>query len=156
VVSTEAAEIPDHAKLMQMVSQEKFGDLEDLADELRKEKYSFYNGPSKITRFYVAMLPEESSGGKEWEELVGKLEKWNKAYPKSFTAHVVLGCVYKDFAWAARGGGYANTVSDEGWRLFKKRLETARAHLLEAEKLHCPDPTMYSTLISVATGLSLP
>ncbi len=38
-------------------------------------------------------------------------------------AQYVLGDKYVDFAWLARGGGWASTVSDEGWKLFGKRLE---------------------------------
>jgi TPR repeat protein len=60
-----------------------------------------------------------------------------------------------DWAWEARGSGYANTVSEEGWALFGRRLRRARADLERAATL---DPTLapaYARLITVGMGLSL-
>jgi hypothetical protein len=44
-------------------------------------------------------------------------------------AHLIRGGYYAHFAWDARGGGWASTVSDEGWRLMKERLGIAREAL---------------------------
>ena len=37
-----------------------------------------------------------------------------------------------DFAWEARGNGLANTVTPEGWKLFRERLVLARQQAVNA------------------------
>ena len=36
---------------------------------------------------------------------------------------LIEGTFYIDYAWEARGIGFSNDVSEEGWKLFKERLE---------------------------------
>ena len=47
-----------------------------------------------------------------------------------------------DDAWAARGGGWANTVTDEGWKVFRQRLADAEQALNRSWEL---DPTLPGT-----------
>ncbi|SIN78497.1 hypothetical protein SAMN05444166_0835 [Singulisphaera sp. GP187] len=56
-------------------------------------------------------------------------------------------------AWAARGGGMAETVNDEGWRAMRERLTEARRLLEEAWKLDPGDPRPAWQLIVVNMGL---
>jgi hypothetical protein len=44
-------------------------------------------------------------------------------------AHLIRGGYYIQYAWDARGGGWASTVTDEQWRLMKERLGIARESL---------------------------
>jgi hypothetical protein len=64
------------------------------------------------------------------------------------------GSYYICFAWAARGSGFANTVTDEGWKLFAKRIAVARASLEEAWKLDPANADAAAAMITVemATG----
>ena len=39
-------------------------------------------------------------------------------------------------AWRGRGGGFANSVTEEGWRGFAEHLEKAKAKALKAHELH--------------------
>jgi hypothetical protein len=48
---------------------------------------------------------------------------------------VALALAYLDYASDARGTGYANTVSETGWKLFSERTAEARRILKEASKL---------------------
>ncbi|MSR57244.1 MAG: hypothetical protein EXS05_06200 [Planctomycetaceae bacterium] len=52
--------------------------------------------------------------------------------------HLLLAEYQIDQGWEGRGAGYSDTVTDEGWQAFAAGVEQARAHLLEARKLH-PD-----------------
>lgn len=57
-------------------------------------------------------------------------------------------------AWAARGNGFANTVSDEGWRLYRERLRAAESMLFTAWFDHKGEPAIAYEMLSVGLGLS--
>jgi hypothetical protein len=64
--------------------------------------------------------------------------RWGKeAFP-----YLLKGKFYVDYAWEARGGGYADKVTREGWRLFNKRMKVAEAALDKAWKI---DPSLPQT-----------
>jgi hypothetical protein len=66
------------------------------------------------------------------EKVMTMLEK--SPHPKSL-ALTALGSEMLLYAWDARGSGYANTVTPEGWKLFAERIALARKLLTEAWKL---------------------
>ncbi|HXE42511.1 MAG TPA: hypothetical protein VN516_05760, partial [Candidatus Baltobacteraceae bacterium] len=55
-------------------------------------------------------------------------------------------------AWAARGGGYANSVTDAGWRGFREHLAAARKALTQAWNLHPDYPLAPCRMIYVSLG----
>ncbi len=55
-------------------------------------------------------------------------------------------------AWAARGGGYENTVSAAGWQGFAQHLASARRYLTEAWKLRPNLPLAPDRMIYVSLG----
>ena len=55
-------------------------------------------------------------------------------------------------AWKARGSGWANTVTPEGWKGFEDHLARARAALTQAWKLHPQRPLAPCCMITVAMG----
>ena len=57
-----------------------------------------------------------------------------------------------DLAWDARGGGWASTVTAEGWRGFEDHLAKAAAAANEAYKLHPELPEPATAMIRVAMG----
>jgi hypothetical protein len=60
-----------------------------------------------------------------------------------------------DAAWNARGGDYADTVTDEGWKVFAQRLNTSRDLLEKAWKSDASEPRIANNMIRVAVGLGL-
>jgi tetratricopeptide (TPR) repeat protein len=66
--------------------------------------------------------------------------------------HVVKGRYHVDLAWQARGGGWASTVTSQGWKLFAEELKTAETHLVEAHQLHPEFPEAATIMISVSMG----
>ncbi|MCO5168557.1 MAG: sel1 repeat family protein [Planctomycetes bacterium] len=83
------------------------------------------------------------------------LSAWVKQQPRSPLAHLLWGEFNMKWAWEARGSGYADTVTAEGWRLFKERLEVARAALERAAELDRRLARAPAILIKVAMGLRL-
>lgn len=57
-------------------------------------------------------------------------------------------------AWHARGGGFANTVTEDGWVEFKKHLATEKVLLEQAYQIDPTVPFAPSRLVGVAMGLS--
>jgi hypothetical protein len=55
-------------------------------------------------------------------------------------------------AWAARGGGYADTVTSEGWRGFNSHLAAAQTDLTAAWNLHRDWPLAPERMIYVSLG----
>jgi hypothetical protein len=74
-------------------------------------------------------------------------------YPTDSRLLVFKGKYLIDRAWAARGGGYANSVTPEGWRLFKEKLEQAEPVLAQAAKMNPNDLAAATAMLRVCLGL---
>ena len=55
------------------------------------------------------------------------LEKWKAVNPDSGTVIIADALFHLGQGWEARGEGYANTVSKEGWEIYRRKLEEADA-----------------------------
>jgi len=76
------------------------------------------------------------------------LAKW----PDESSIQLIRGHFYIEYAWAARGNGLADTVTDEGWKLMAERLETAAQALEKAWKLNPKDERIPTEMITVEMG----
>ncbi len=65
---------------------------------------------------------------------------------------VLLGHAEIREAWKSRGGGWASTVTEEGWKGFKSHLAQARVHLLRAWELRPEYPEAPAMMIRVVGG----
>jgi len=137
---------------MDMLSKKQFGKLEEEAASLRKSKQAYASGRWKLDTFYRSF--SELSRGKlkenAYKERIGLLEEWIKTRPNDIASKVALAGLYQKYAWFARGGGYANTVSDEGWKLMAERNKTALGILTELRGRPQRDPRMYYLLLQIA------
>ncbi len=113
-----------------MLKEEKFVELDCLADHARSGKERLPGGLWKIHALYQGLrqpVPYPVHATQEdWPHLLQRLHRWVKARPESITARVALALAYLDYAHDARGSGYANTVSESGWKLFEERTAEAR------------------------------
>ncbi|MEM9282388.1 MAG: hypothetical protein AAGA96_11205 [Verrucomicrobiota bacterium] len=66
--------------------------------------------------------------------------------------HYARGERYIDLAWDARGSGYANTVTDEGWAEFDRLLSLANDELTKSWKLAPEYPFAAARMITVSMG----
>lgn len=98
--------------------------------------------------FYVAQLSE-------WKGRPDFFDIWVNANPECSDAWLLRGAHGVVWAWEARGGGTADTVSDTAWILFYERLMEAKYDLEHATRLNPTDPAPYSALIRCSIGLSL-
>ena len=144
-----------------ILKEEKFAEVDCLADHARSGKERLPGGLWKIHLMYAGLrqpVPYPVHATQEdWTQLLQRLQKWVRLQPKSITARVALALAYLDYAHDARGSGYANTVSDSGWKLFEERTAEARRILEEASKLttKCPEWYVAMQMVSINQGWSI-
>jgi hypothetical protein len=71
-------------------------------------------------------------------------------------AQVLDGSFYTKDAWCARGYGYANTVTPEGWRLFADRLARANGILNGVYTQNPKEPGVATGMMTVVLGQEKP
>ncbi|MGD0812066.1 MAG: hypothetical protein ABSA83_00530 [Verrucomicrobiota bacterium] len=65
---------------------------------------------------------------------------------------LLKGETYAQMAWQARGCGYADTVTKEGWKLFSQRLDAAEEALTNAWQLDTNNACIAAQMITVELG----
>jgi hypothetical protein len=80
---------------------------------------------------------------------VGPLER---RFPNDANVLALKGRAYVDWAWEARGGGWANTVTPQGWKDMAARLDEASAALTRAWQLDPDDADVAVEMINVELG----
>jgi hypothetical protein len=143
--STDVHALRDYrGTIRDMLKAERIDELDCLADRARASKTRFPGGLWKIKQIYGGLSePVERpvhAAQEDWDLLLQRLEHWVTERPNSITARVALASANLGYADYARGTGYADTVSESGWKLFGKRTAEARRILDEASALpKCPE-----------------
>ncbi len=142
-------------QVLQLLEKGDFSALEKQAEQFRQERTRFTDGGLKLNAFYVAFDKSRNfkRSDSDWLQLIANLEAWNRAYPLSITARTALAWGWYGFGWFARGGGYADSVSEEGWKLYRDRLAQAAELVKEPGKpTDCPE--RYHLLLNLVRGQS--
>ncbi len=137
-----------------LIEAKNYDALDNLAAKLRSSKEQYPGGSWKLGDLYAGLIPSRKQPDTEWESRLSKLRDWIKTKPDSITARVALAYVLVDYAWKARGGGWADTVTEEGWQLFGERLRQAVEVLDEAKDLKEKCPVYWSTRMIAGRGLN--
>ncbi|MFC7337507.1 DUF4034 domain-containing protein [Haloferula chungangensis] len=132
--------------------EERFEELDKQASEQRTSRPVFDNGSEKLFQFYEGLSNRFHTGEDGHLTDFAKYERWLKKHPDSLAAHIGLADLWVDYAWFARGSGYADTVSDAQWQAFRQRLEQAGETLGKAAKLPESDPYWYCVALTVGLG----
>jgi hypothetical protein len=128
--------------------------LDAFARKLRDSKESYDAGAWKFCFVYCGLdLPEEASNA-DWTVRLTALQDWINARTNSITARVAMANDLVTFAWKARGDGFADTVTEEGWQLFNQRLNEAVKVLDTAKPLKEQCPYWWSVKLETDLGLS--
>jgi hypothetical protein len=153
-VTVKALEAYQNA-IAQLLKNQSFDELDCIADAARTGKTRFSGGVWKLRYFYIA-LDEPRPGhatDEDWKQHFKLIEHWRDHNPNSNTAAIAQAESYVQFGWFARGGGFADSVSDSGWKLFAERMEKARKILNDISSTN-NDPNWYATMELVAQGQS--
>ena len=133
-----------------------FVSLENAAQQLRASRAIYFHGIWALTSFYdgVSYIPDGTPDS-ECEDFLNKIRAWIAARPYSVTARIALADALTNYAWKARGTGWANTVSSEANFLFEDRLRQAQQVLDEAKTLPQKCPEWWEAEQTVALGLGM-
>jgi len=137
---------------MKFAREGKFAELDALAETYTREHSRFPDGRSKleslfgVVRFYtnIDMPVEEFAPQLEYQQ-----KAWRAVNPRSALAAVSEAHVWNKYAWRLRGGGYADTVSKEGWKGFEEYIAKAEKVLLDSKDYADSLPLWYEEMISV-------
>jgi hypothetical protein len=138
-----------------LLEQERFKELDCIADEARSSKARFSGGSWKLHNIYIGLAqPRLHPTSEDWQALLDLLSKWAETNPASITARIAEAEAYSNFAWEARGEETADTVSESGWRLYKERSGKAEQILMDAAKLRNKCPEWFVAMQEVARAQS--
>jgi hypothetical protein len=144
-----------------LLSRGEYDQLEQAARDDRQGKGRLVGGVWRLFDFYDALTnpyshPHETD--LDWTAHIEIIKRWNSLHPESATARIALAGSYVNYAWFARGHGYSDTVSQNGWDLFTERFQLAKTTLLEAARLKdkCPYWFELMQMIALAEGWDKP
>jgi hypothetical protein len=156
--STEANALDEYiATISGMVHQERFDELDCVGDRARSNKERFPGGQWKIHDLYQGLYdpaPGKHATEEDWQDLMHLLQRWVQTHPKSATARVALAWAWISYAGQARGDGYADTVSEKGWKLYAERTAEAEKVLEDAAALPVKCPESYIVKFNIAQNQS--
>jgi Domain of unknown function (DUF4034) len=138
--------------LLGMFNSNRYADLDTLAQQLQQQRTRFAGGAWRLHVFFGTLSSPGSLTATDaaWQAHIAKLEQWAASSPASPTPRIALAQTFLRFAWKARGHGYSNTVTAEGWELFRSRVQSARSTLEQSAALAENSPHWYLEMQGVA------
>ncbi len=136
-------------RIAAMLKAGQYDDIDRIADKARREQTRMTGGAWRLRHIYTGLAPREKSES-AMNNTITRLQLWIAARPDAITPRVALAGAYHDYAWMARGNGYANTVSADAWKLFNARIAEAHRVLDDAASLKATCPQWYSEMQTVA------
>lgn len=79
-----------------------------------------------------AGMASQAMYGDRWQWAQKVFEVIEQKFPGRPAVHVAKAELFRDYAWDARGSGWANSVTEEGWKLMEERLKVAEAAATKA------------------------
>ena len=132
----------DYARLDALMTHavSSLGDLPDGSSTLQ----GIVKGLDTLTYF----------GGFDVGALLARTASWRRAVPGSVQADLIESMVFLNWAWAARGHGTANEVTQRAWALFAHRTEMAAAALEDLAQRGRNHPLWYQLFLDVGLDQS--
>lgn len=93
-----------------------------------------------------------SGDSDELERHNSRLREWARDWPESHIPRIALISAYKNLAWAWRGSGFADTVTEEGWERFRENLEAAESLAGALDEEGCRSAALFSAWITLGMG----
>jgi len=140
------------ASVRSAFEEERFDRLEQMAIEINDQQLLTEDGSWKINHFYTGIKNRFGRSEDQFLTDQQRFENWMEQMPLSRTAKIAHADFLTDYAWFARGSGYAHTVTKEGWRKFRKRLEEALDSLKSVDNGGRNDPYWGEVALRVALG----
>lgn len=127
-----------------LYASERFTELEKILSELHANQPRMRSGKFKSRSFYEGIPTTfRNLGSTDYTPFIKSAEKWKAAYPDSIAPYCLIAMADKAKAWYYRGGGWANSVSEENKKLFQEYAEKCAQVLSDGEKVRDKDEYFY-------------
>jgi hypothetical protein len=138
------------ASYRDLLSHREFAKLDELAATFRRTKSFADPANSDLMNFYEGL---RGGAGADESQSLALVDAWIAARPSSVTARLVFADMLIDMAWKRRGGGYSDTVTQNGWAEFDSLMQKARRALADAGPAAADDPKYHQLLVRLAGDL---
>lgn len=110
-----------------LLNGERFDRLDAMADSLERAGGYWPSGRTLLDTFYDRGFGEidDEESPEAWRAHIHHISRWTEAHPESHAARYAMAEALIGRGWAARGTGWASTVSRREWRRFDRGLEEA-------------------------------
>lgn len=131
----------------------KFDKLDSIISNISNPDCKLQDGRPAIN-FVMFGFQDAFERINNWELVLQKIQALKNAKPNTAYPILVEAQYWVTYAWIARGGGFADSVTPEGWKLFRERLTKANAVLVNNKKIASTLPDWYGLMVAVNTGLN--
>lgn len=135
--------------LWQEVAQFRWAAMNDIVVALQDKSMPIQEVADSVDALLETISASEQEMTNAYPQIEGPLFK---NWPDTSTAYFIKGKFYYRFAWIARGGGYADKVSEAGWDGFRKDLAVAEAAYRKAWALNPKDVRIPTEMIEMAVS----
>lgn len=130
--------------------------LDGLMSSSSRQLSDLPDGTSRFEGMVAGLDDLFSYGGITVENATRRTADWRRATNNSIEADLVEVLMFRDWAYGARGNGYAETVAPQAMELYLMRSEMAAAGLRETAIRAAGNPLWYQTSVAVGRDQSLP
>jgi len=95
-------------------------------------------------------------GNNNWDITEAGIEKAKKQFPDSPLLPLIEAEFWYQYAFDARGNGYSNTVTSEGYALFQERLLRSQTIISQSKSISAKYPLWYWLAIGLSSLLGQP
>ena len=141
-----------------LFKEKNYKKLDELATTYETELTATFDQVSALSAFYRGIEQEFNSCStvrtteEDWTAHRDAIVAWSAASPNSKAAKLALALFTIDYAWRARGTGYASETNDDAMSLYKQRLEEARIQFERLANVNKRNPAWYSGMLVIAMG----
>jgi hypothetical protein len=131
----------------------KFQALEDLFAKYPPEYLDPADGGSDRYSIQIGIDDLVDYGGVPPEEILVSLASWRHQYPHSILPRIIEASAFTDWGWAARGHGYATSITPQQMQVFEYRNDMAEGVLEDIKESSEEEPLWYVLAINVKLDL---
>ncbi|MDB5534500.1 MAG: hypothetical protein JWO28_2815 [Hyphomicrobiales bacterium] len=138
-----------------LLHNKQYDDLDRLFEDARDPTALTAAGGWKLRAYHRGIEPYFEART-DPTELLAERQKWKEHSPHSAAAALAEVYYWIGYAWYAHGSGYANSVTEDGWRLMRERLVTAHDLLIKSAPVASGSPEFYRLHIDLASAMGAP
>jgi len=132
------------------ISRKEFENLDAIVEEFDRQ---YPSGKFYSENFYNMFKDYRDIGGssshKFFDRYRENLKIWAEKNPEAGAPAIARAAFEINLAWAARGGGFADTVSEKAWVKFHQHIKNARTILEVAPELAKQDVNYYDIWLTI-------